>query len=104
MSPPRPISTLRMSSPRSHCCWSCWAASNISGCRPSEAKLSGTDVSDTRRPSITGLRRFMDPDEQRDWLEGKASPRDTDERTDDLELRFKYAARFEKLLRRPQAQ
>jgi hypothetical protein len=46
----------------------------------------------------------MDLEQQRDWLEGRASPPDTDDRPDDLEQRFKYAARLEKLLRRPQAQ
>ena len=37
-------------------------------------------------------------------MQGKATLRDTDERVDSLELRLKYVARFEKLLRRPQAQ
>ena len=57
-----------------------------------------------RRPSTTGLRRFLDLQQQRDWLQGKAILRDADERSQSLELRFKYVARFEKLLRRPQAQ
>lgn len=56
-----------------------------------------------RRPSSTGLRQFMELEQQRDWMEGKITPRDADERPESLELRFKYAARFEKLLRRPQA-
>lgn len=51
-----------------------------------------------------GLRRFLTPEQQRDWLEGKATPPDADERTESLEQRFKYVARFEKLLGRPQAQ
>ena len=60
-------------------------------------------MSATRRPSATGLRRFMDLQQQRDWMEGKASLCDADDRLESLELRFKYVARFEKLLRRPQA-
>jgi len=36
-------------------------------------------------------------------MEGKANPRDADTRSEALEQRFKYVARFEKLLRRPQA-
>jgi hypothetical protein len=51
-----------------------------------------------------GLRQFLDPDQQRAWLEGEATPPDAAERTESLEQRFKYATRFEKLLRRPQAQ
>ena len=50
-----------------------------------------------------GLRQFLTPDQQRDWLEG-GKPPDTSERTESVEQRFKYVARFEKLLRRPQAQ
>lgn len=48
--------------------------------------------------SIKGLRQFLDLEEQRDWLEGKADLSDTHERSQSLELRFKYAARVEKLL------
>ena len=55
-------------------------------------------------PSTTGLRGFLDPSQQRDWMEGKATLPDADERTESLELRFNYLARFEKLLDRPQAQ
>ena len=62
------------------------------------------DVSATRRRSTTGLRRFLDLEQQRNWMQGKAILRDTDERTESLELRLRYVARFEKLLRRPQAQ
>jgi hypothetical protein len=36
-------------------------------------------------------------------MQGKATLRDTDARAESPELRLKYAARFEKLLRRPQA-
>jgi hypothetical protein len=51
-----------------------------------------------------GLRQFLTPEQQRDWVEGKMTLPDTDERSESLEQRFKYVARFEKLLRRPQAQ
>jgi hypothetical protein len=61
-------------------------------------------VSATRRPSTTGLRRFLDLQQQRDWMQGKTILRDADERSESVELRLKYVARFEKLLRRPQAQ
>jgi hypothetical protein len=37
-------------------------------------------------------------------MQGKTIPRDAAERSESLELRLKYAARFDKLLRRPQAQ
>jgi len=51
-----------------------------------------------------GLRQFLDEEQQRAWLEG-APLDDADERAgpDDLEQRFRYAPRFEKLLKRPQA-
>lgn len=52
---------------------------------------------------VKGLRQFLDDEQQRGWLEGEATPPDAEERTESLEQRFKYAARFEKLLRRPQA-
>jgi hypothetical protein len=61
------------------------------------------DVSATRRRSDTGLRRFLDLRQQRDWLLGKTVLRDADERAESPELRLKYVARYEKLLRRPQA-
>ena len=63
-----------------------------------------SDVSATRRPNTTGLRRFLDLQQQRDWMQGKTILRDTDERSQSLELRLKYVPRFAKLLRRPQAQ
>src|SRR4051812_36971813 len=37
-------------------------------------------------------------------MEGETNLSDAADRTESLEQRFKYAARFEKLLRRPQAQ
>lgn len=54
--------------------------------------------------SAKGLRQFLDDAQQRSWLEGETSLHDVEERSESLELRFKYVARFEKLLRRPQAQ
>lgn len=57
----------------------------------------------TARRAATGLLQFLDERQQRDWLEGRASPRDVGERSESLEQRFKYLARFEKLVRRPQA-
>ena len=53
--------------------------------------------------SIKGLNKFLTPEQQRAWLEGETLA-DGDERVESIEHRFKYAARFEKLLRRPQAQ
>ena len=51
-----------------------------------------------------GLRQFLDSEQQNAWLEGETVPPDAAERSESLEHRFKYVARFEKLLRRPQAQ
>src|SRR5215210_8138080 len=51
-----------------------------------------------------GLKQFLSLEEQRDWLEGRAELRDAEDRPESLEQRFRYTARFEKLLRRPQAQ
>jgi hypothetical protein len=53
---------------------------------------------------MKGLRQFLEPGQQRAWLDGKLDPPDTAERPESLEQRFKYAARFEKLLHRPQAE
>lgn len=53
--------------------------------------------------STTGLRQFLGVEQQQDWIQGKSDLRDADERSESLELRFKYAARLQKLLRRPQA-
>jgi len=55
------------------------------------------------RPGTKGLRQFLTPAQQRGWVEGEANLRDADDREESLEQRFKYVARFEKLLRRPQA-
>src|SRR5438093_4200680 len=62
------------------------------------------DMSTIPRRSTTGLRQFLNLEQQRSWIEGKTNLRDADERSESLELRFKYIARFQKLLRRPQAQ
>lgn len=51
-----------------------------------------------------GLRQFLTVEQQGDWMDRKAILRDAGERTESLEHRFKYSARFEKLLRRPQAE
>lgn len=56
------------------------------------------------RRNVKGLRLFLDDEQQRGWMEGETNLPDADERSESLELRFKYAARLEKLLRRPQAQ
>ena len=56
------------------------------------------------RRSIKGLRRFLDLEQQRGWLDGETNLADTEERSESLENRFKNVARFEKLMRRPQAQ
>ncbi len=56
------------------------------------------------RRSITGLRQFLDLEQQRNWIEGDTDLPDADERAESLEQRFKYVARFQKLLARPQAE
>ena len=56
------------------------------------------------RGSGKGLHQFLTSEQQRGWMEGETALQDADERSESLEQRFKYAARFEKLLRRPQAQ
>jgi hypothetical protein len=53
--------------------------------------------------SAKGLRQFMTPEEQRAWLEGGTTVPDAGDRNESLEKRFEYVGRFEKLLRRPQA-
>ena len=53
---------------------------------------------------LKGLSQFLDLEQQRAWMEGKTDLVDSADRSESLEQRFKYAARFEKLLRRPQAQ
>lgn len=53
---------------------------------------------------MKGLRQFLDDEQQRDWLASGGALLDSNERTESLEHRFKYIPRFEKFLRRPQAQ
>jgi hypothetical protein len=55
------------------------------------------------RPSIRGLRQFLDAEQQSAWLEGRAELADAGEREEAVEHRLKYAHRFDKLMRRPQA-
>ncbi|MGE0242117.1 MAG: hypothetical protein AB7F09_17960 [Parvibaculaceae bacterium] len=57
----------------------------------------------TPRRSAKGLGQFLDLQQQREWIEGKAILRDAGERQESLELRLNYVARYEKLLRKPQA-
>ncbi len=54
-------------------------------------------------PQPKGLRQFLDDEQQPAWLGGEATPEDSEDREESLEQRFKYSARFEKLLRRPEA-
>ena len=61
-------------------------------------------ASSPKRGRTTGLRQFLDAEQQRAWMEGEANLPDAAERSESLEHRFKYAARLEKLLQRPQAQ
>ena len=60
-------------------------------------------MSASRGQSKTGLRQFLDLQQQRDWMQGKASPRDARKRAESPELRFKYLSRFDKLCRKPQS-
>lgn len=55
-------------------------------------------------PGSTGLRQFLTTDQQHDWIEGKTDLPDAVERSESMELRFKYMPRFHKLLAHPQAQ
>jgi hypothetical protein len=66
----------------------------------------GSEGAKRMTPTVKGLRQFLDPEQERAWMEGETPLPDGD-RPDfehSLEQRFKYAARFEKLLRRPQAE
>jgi len=55
------------------------------------------------RATINGFRQFLDDEEQQAWLDGEATPPDADYRDENIEHRFKYAARFQKLLQRSEA-
>ena len=58
----------------------------------------------TDQSAVKGLRQFLDDERQRAWLDGMIALEDGERaESDDLEQRFKYAGRLEKLLRRPQA-
>lgn len=57
----------------------------------------------TPRRRTTGLRQFLDLEQQRNWIDGNTNLSDADERPESLEQRFRYVARFQKLLGRPQA-
>src|SRR5262249_32406358 len=74
------------------------------GLRAARWRLSELpDVSASPRTITTGLRRFLDLQQQRDWMQGKAVLCDIGERVESPELRLNYVARFEKLRRMPQA-
>jgi hypothetical protein len=53
------------------------------------------DIGAPRRQTIAGLRRFLDLEQQRNWMRGETFLRDAEERSESLELRLKYVARFE---------
>ena len=54
--------------------------------------------------SAKGLRQFLDDEQQLAWLNGEAALQDGERaESGDLEQRFKYTHRLEKLLQRPQA-
>lgn len=53
---------------------------------------------------VRGLRRFVDLERQQAWLDGAVDLLDSGERAENIEHRFKYAARLDKLMRRPQAE
>ena len=56
-------------------------------------------------PAAKGLRQFLDDEQQRAWLEGGIALADGERaHSDDLEQRFRYAGRLEKLRRRAQAE
>lgn len=65
--------------------------------------LDGRDMSISSRTNVTGLRRFLDLQQQHDWMLGKITPPDSEKRPESLELRLQYLPRFEKLMRQPQA-
>jgi len=52
---------------------------------------------------VTGIGTFLDIEQQRAWIQGKARLVDVAERLDQPEQRLKYLARYEKLQRMPQA-
>ena len=58
----------------------------------------------TAGAKFKGLRQFLDEEQQRAWLEGALLADGERAESDGLEQRFKFAGRFEKLLRKPQAE
>ena len=66
-------------------------------------RRAGAEMRATPERRVKGLRQFLQPDEQRDWIEGGTTLQDAGERTESIEQRFRYAPRFQKLLGRPQA-
>jgi len=52
---------------------------------------------------VTGIGTFLDVEQQRAWIRGKARLVDAAERLDQPEQRLRYLARYEKLQRMPQA-
>ena len=70
---------------------------------PIRTAMPLAELNATSGPGTKGLRRFLDPAQQREWLEGAATLPGSGERDESLEQRFRYLARYEKLLRRPQA-
>src|ERR1041385_5850743 len=92
----QPDFTLRRSRAR----WQVRAAARIVLARPlSGAALMTPTLAILERSSdrggVKGLRQFLDPEQQRAWMEGEIGLADR-ERSESLEQRFKYAARFEK--------
>jgi hypothetical protein len=82
----------------------CYAvASRINNKLPMAPTIAASEPCPHRR-SLKGLRQFLNAEQQRGWLEGHTTLDDAEGRAESLEQRFKYVARFEKLLRRPQAQ
>ena len=53
---------------------------------------------------MKGLLQFVALEEQRAWMDGEIELADSDERQESMEHRFKYLDRFDKLLKRPQAE
>lgn len=64
--------------------------------------MSAVAGSRSKHAAVTGLRRFLDPEAQLAWL-GGAKPPDAAERSESVELRFRYLPRYHKLLARSQA-
>ena len=50
-------------------------------------------MSKTPPGSTTGLRQFLNLEQQHHWMEGRTSLPDADERPESLEQRFRYFAR-----------